>query len=251
MPIVRLDTGFNIEIDFKTAAFHQRLLAWCIDLAIQFFYLLLMFKLIGNVANGRFSWMGILVLLPVVFYNLVLELLFNGQTPGKKIMKISVTSADGAEPSMSQYLLRWIFRPLDMPWWLIGAVISGGWPGITLIFAFGGILCYFYSNKSQRIGDLLAGTLVIDNRATSTWNDTAFMELETNYSPVFPEVMQLSDRDINTIKQLLLSATVKRNNDYLLRVSHRIKTVLKIESDQDELDFLETLLKDYNHLSSR
>ncbi|HQD11034.1 MAG TPA: hypothetical protein PLQ65_15290, partial [Flavihumibacter sp.] len=116
---------------------------------------------------------------------------------------------------------------------------------------FGGILCYFYSNKSQRIGDLLAGTLVIDNRATSTWNDTAFMELETNYSPLFPEVMQLSDRDINTIKQLLLSATVKRNNDYLLRVSHRIKTVLKIESDQDELDFLETLLKDYNHLSSR
>lgn len=252
MAIVRLNTGFNIEIDFKTAAFHQRILAWCIDLAIQFFYLLLVYRLfLKNLPDGFTSWLGIVVMLPVIFYNLVLEILFNGQTPGKKLMKIGVTSADGGQPSFSQYLLRWIFRPIDMPWWLLAAATSGGWPALTLVFCFGGMACYLYSGKSQRIGDLLAGTLVIDKRATSTWNDTAFMALDAGYSPKFPEVMRLSDRDINTIKQLLLSAAVRRNNDYLLRVTEKIKTALQVQTDMDEIDFLETLLKDYNQLSSR
>ncbi|MFT4022367.1 MAG: RDD family protein [Flavihumibacter sp.] len=252
MPIVRLDTGFNIEIDFRTAAFHQRILAWGIDLAIQFFYLLAIYKMAGDLfAGGGWSWLEIVFILPVVFYNLVLELLFNGQTPGKKLMKISVTAADGGQPSFSQYALRWIFRPIDMPWWLVATVFYDGWPGFTLLFAFGGMASYFYSGKSQRIGDLLAGTLVIDNRATSSWNDTAFMELTDDYTAKFPEVMRLSDRDINTIKQLLLSASVRRNNDYLLHVAQRIKTVLGIDTHMDELDFMETLLKDYNHLSSR
>lgn len=62
--------------------------------------------------------------------------------------------------------------------------------------------------------------------------------------------MQLSDRDINTLKSII--ETVKKKNDYELamKISDRIKSKLKIESDREPLEFLETLLKDYNYYST-
>jgi hypothetical protein len=60
----------------------------------------------------------------------------------------------------------------------------------------------------------------------------------------------LSDRDINTLKSII--ETVKRKNDYDLsmKIADRIKSKLKMNSDQDSLDFLQTLLKDYNYYST-
>ena len=74
----------------------------------------------------------------------------------------------------------------------------------------------------------------------------SFTELENGYQPKYPQVMQLSDKDVNTLKSII--STVKKSNNYDLsmRIAQRIKTKLNIESDQDSLDFLETLLKDYN-----
>jgi hypothetical protein len=62
--------------------------------------------------------------------------------------------------------------------------------------------------------------------------------------------MQLSDRDINTLKSIIES--VKKRNDYELsvRIAERIKSKLKMDSEQDSLDFLQTLLKDYNYYST-
>lgn len=256
MGVVRLNTGFNIEIAFKVAAFHHRLLAWGIDLVVQWIFMVVISKFIEPIfmetaGAAHWRWISILFLLPVLFYHFLFEIFFNGQTLGKRIMKISVTTLEGGQPTISQYLLRWMFRPIDLPWWILPAIAVGGWPMYTFLFLFGGIICYFVSGKSQRIGDLLAGTLVIDKRATSSWNDTAFMELETDYVPQFPQVMRLSDRDINTIKQVLQLSEQKRNHDYLFRLTARICEVLEVKTNMDEMDFLETLLKDYNYLSSR
>ena len=62
--------------------------------------------------------------------------------------------------------------------------------------------------------------------------------------------MQLSDRDINTLKNII--ETVKKRNDYdlSLKIADRIQTKLKMHSDQDSLEFLKTLLKDYNYYSA-
>ena len=77
-----------------------------------------------------------------------------------------------------------------------------------------------------------------------------FTELESNYQPRYPQVMQLSDRDINTLKSIIQS--VRKRNDYELsmRIAERIKSKLKMETDQDSLEFLQTLLKDYNFYST-
>ena len=64
------------------------------------------------------------------------------------------------------------------------------------------------------------------------------------------QVMRLSDKDINSLKSII--GTVKKKNDHEIafRIAERIKWKLSMHSDQDSLDFLETLLKDYNYYTS-
>ena len=79
-----------------------------------------------------------------------------------------------------------------------------------------------------------------------------FREVEENYIPSFPEVMQLSDRDINSIRQVL-SSTIRRheNQEYAGRIARKVQDALKIETTLHPVDFMELLLKDYNHLSAK
>jgi len=112
------------------------------------------------------------------------------------------------------------------------------------------LLCVILTPRSQRIGDLVAGTILIDLKNRTSWEDTVFTQIESTYKPRYPQVMQLSDRDINTLKSIIES--VKRKNDYELsmRIADRIRSKLKMDSEQDSLEFLETLLKDYNYYTS-
>jgi hypothetical protein len=175
----------------------------------------------------------------------------NGQSVGKKVMNIRVFSAGGGQPSLSQYLIRWLFRTIDFPIWIVPAIFERVLPWWCAAFLLEGIACVLISRHSQRFGDLVAGTIMIDIKTSTSWEDTVFTELDSGYQPRFPQVMQMSDKDINTLKSII--GTVKRRSDYDLsiRIGERIKSKLHIESDQDSLEFLETLLKDYNYYATR
>jgi len=253
MLLVKLDTGFNIEVDFPITPFHKRFLSWLADVLVMIAWFWLGSRLLNGIFGSSWEkeWALVLFSLPPLFYHLACEVLLNGQSIGKKLFSIKVIAADGGQPSVSQYLIRWVFRLADFPVWLIGAVIYGVLPWWCAVFLFGGIGCVLISEHSQRIGDLVAGTLLISTRNRTSWEDTVFTELESNYQPRYPQVMQLSDKDINTLKSII--ETVKKKSDYDLsmRIGERIRGKLQISSDQDSLDFLETLLKDYNYFSTR
>lgn len=253
MLLVKLDTGFNIEVEFAIAPFHKRFFALLIDLALQFTYLWLGWRLMDAIFTVRWAreeWHVFVFFIPFMAYHLVFEIAMNGQSIGKKALGIKVMTLLGGEPSLSQYLIRWMFRIIDFPIFLIIAVSMGYITWITLLLVFAGLLCVIFTSKSQRIGDLIAGTFLIDLKNRTSWQDTVFREVEATYEPKYPQVMQLSDRDINTLKSIIES--VKRKNDFELsvRIADRIKSKLKIESNEDSLDFLETLLKDYNYYSA-
>ncbi|HEY4875962.1 MAG TPA: RDD family protein [Puia sp.] len=244
MSLVKLDTGFNIEIDFAIAPFHKRLFAWIIDLFLMIAY----FWLIGKIFSGFYppQWVEIIVRIPVLFYHLICEITLNGQSIGKKAMNIQVIALDGGQPTISQYLIRWMFRFIDLPTIVIPAIIYGELPWWCMILLFTGIGCIIISPNSQRVGDLVAGTIIIDKRNSTSWQDTVFTEIETTYQPKFSQVMQLSDKDVNTLKSIIESVRKNNNFDLSMRIAQRIKSKLNIQSDMDSLDFLETLLKDYN-----
>ena len=72
-----------------------------------------------------------------------------------------------------------------------------------------------------------------------------------NYIPSFPQIMQLSDKDINAIKSILETSRKKGDINMAEAASNKIKAHLKIESNLSPFDFLEVLLKDYNYLSTK
>ncbi len=253
--LIKLDTGFNIEIDFEITPFHRRLAAWFIDGAVIAAYSWLgnlFMNAVFGIGWARHQWVAIVIFsLPILLYHLVLEIALNGQSIGKKAMNIQVISADGGQPTISQYLIRWAFRSADLPLWILGMVGYGSLPWWCTIFIFSGIGCVLFTAKSQRIGDLVAGTIIICTNNRTSWQDTVFMELETSYQPVFPGVMRLSDKDINTLKSIIDSVKKKRDYDLARRIATRIQSKLSISTEMEPQDFLETLLKDYNYYSTR
>jgi len=252
MPIVKLDTGFNIEVEFAITPFHKRMFAWLIDLTIMIGYYYLLRKMEDALNwDDDEKWAGVLLSLPPLFYHLICEITLHGQSVGKKALAIKVITTDGGQPSLSQYLIRWAFRLADFPIWILGFIQYGELDWWFAIFLFSGLVCVLATPLTQRIGDLVAGTIIIDTKTHTSWEDTVFTELESNYQPRFPQVMQLTDKDINTLKSIIGTVRKKSDYDLSMRIGERIKTKLNISSDQDSLEFLETLLKDYNYYSTQ
>ena len=260
MALIQIATAFNIDLEFEIAEFHKRLLAYIIDFILLIIYLSSMKYMLYD--ELLLNWdenagLDILIIsLPMLLYSLLTELWFNGQTIGKKIMSIRVISLEGGEPTFGQFLLRWITKFFEWPF-LFGYIAFSStnviaYTFITGLFGIAVVIIISVSAKSQRLGDMVAGTVVVNTKSALTIADTVFMQIDkTDYKVMFPEVMRLSDRDINTIKGVLTQAGKRNNFDMCNRVSMKIKEVLNIQSDMHVDQFLEKLLEDYNYLATK
>ncbi len=94
-----------------------------------------------DIATGSTMFLAFIV--PLAYF-ILLEGLWNGQTLGKKIANIRVRMADGTPITFSAALGRNLLRPADML------------PGPYFL----GLLAIFTNPRAQRIGDLVAGTIV-------------------------------------------------------------------------------------------
>jgi hypothetical protein len=104
--------------------------------------------------------------------------------------------------------------------------------------------------RSQRLGDLAAGTVVVDTKYKMDIQETIYVEVDTTaYEPKYPQVLKLTDRDISGIRNLLSGKITKESENYMYRVAYRIEEVLQVKMNGDPDFFLQTLLKDYNYLT--
>ena len=260
MGIIQISTAFNIDLEFEIAEFHKRLLAYVIDFGLLIIFLFSMKYVMYN--EFVFNWdesvgMDILIIsLPMLLYSLLTELWFNGQTLGKKIMAIRVISLEGGEPTFGQFILRWVTRFFEWPFFF-GYIAFSTANVMVYIFVTGMlgiavVIIISVTNKNQRLGDMIAGTVVVNTKSALTVADTVFMQIDkTDYKVMFPQVMRLSDRDINTIKGVLTQAGKRNNYDMCNRVAMKIKEVLQINTDMYVDQFLEKLLADYNYLATK
>ena len=245
MKSVKITTSQNIDIDYELAGVSERVSARLIDYAI--FYALLMACLVifaGATGGGpgTFNSSSYLIMMAVwlgfcVFYDLICELFFNGQSIGKRAIKIKVISLNGARPSTGQYLLRWAFRILDF--------------GIT--FGSGALLAVALSNNKQRVGDMVAGTALVKTQPKNKLGDLVFNAPGSGYEPVYAEVANLADQDVVLIHDVIRNFKRTRNNLLVYRLALKIKSVLNISTDPgvNEYQFLEIILNDYNHLTGQ
>ncbi len=267
MALLKIDTAFNIDLEFEIAEFHKRLLAYMIDYALLILYLMTMkyilhgetdsySSLLFGMDEGRIAMDILAISIPMLFYSLLTEVFMNGQTVGKKILGIRVISLDGGEATLGQYIYRWIVKFFEWPF-LFGFIFLTTatiivYTFITAICGIAVVITIAVTEKNQRLGDIIAGTVVVNTKTKMSLDDTIFMQVaEINYQVTFPDVMRLSDRDINTIKSVLTQANKRNNFDMCNRVADKVKEVLKINSDMYADQFLEKLLEDYNYLATR
>lgn len=263
MPLIEIETAFNIDLEFEIAEVHKRLFAYVIDFAILLLFFISMkyfyyggFDLAG--VNTLQSHVGLDILtisIPMLLYSLICEVWMNGQTIGKKLLNIRVISLDGGEPSLSQYIIRWMFKVFEWPFFFGYTYFSlQSILGYIIITAFWGLVVLIIiavSKKNQRFGDIAANTVVVNTRSPFSVDDTIFMNIaEKGYVVTFPEVLKLSDRDINTIKNVVNLYHKEHNTQTCARVASKVKEVLNIHSDMYPINFLETLLADYNYLAT-
>jgi uncharacterized RDD family membrane protein YckC len=112
MLLVKLDTGFNIEVEFALSPFHRRFFAWLIDVTIQGTYLWLGTKILNGLVGFSWDnqiWPVVLFALPFICYHLISEIVMNGQSVGKMAMQIKVMTLQGGQPSLSPfcYFFKW------------------------------------------------------------------------------------------------------------------------------------------------
>lgn len=146
-----LETAEGIEISVTPAGLAVRSMAFTLDLLIRAGIVVaasLVLQLLGQMGVGL---MLIVVFLVEWLYPVFFELLW-GATPGKRNYGLRVTYDNGLPVTLPGSLIRNLFRSIDI-----------------LPFAYlTGFFCLLSSAQSKRVGDLLAGTLVIydDNRQT-------------------------------------------------------------------------------------
>ena len=241
MGTVEVTTTHNVDIEYEVANIGDRMLALMLDfLIIIGYYVAVGFitYFISEIGiTPGMAFITIVYVLPIFLYDLLCEIFLNGQSIGKRIKRIKVIKLDGSQPSVRDYIIRWMFRLVD-----IG--ISSGAVAIITIAVNG---------KGQRLGDIAAGTTVVRLNKNTGFHDTIFTELETEYKPRFPEAARLDSETAGVIKEVLNSEKSLKNkkifDDLAKKTKKAVEKKLGISSRIEPVRFLATILKDYNYYS--
>lgn len=247
MSQIAINTSQNVNINFNIANVGERMLAFIIDWAIKIAYFVIVFYLFFDIFDLRslftdlddWSQRAIVTILsfPVFIYTLVLETLAEGQTPGKKLMKIRVVKIDGYQASFGDYLIRWIFRLID-----------------TTFAGVVGLISMIVSKNNQRLGGMASGTAVISLKNNINISHTILENVREDYIPSFPQVIALNDNDMRIIKDNYLKALKIDDRQIISRLSDKIKSLLKLEIDptkMTERQFINVIIKDYNYYTGK
>lgn len=238
MEDIRVDTAQNVVVDYKVAGIVDRMAALVVDIIIQGsifgFGMYIAMHFVSGVRSTIIAAM--IVAVPVIFYHFICETTMNGQSFGKKFMLIKVIKKDGSQPTIGAYFLRWILRLVEVD------MLSGSLALAVILI----------NGKGQRLGDIAAGTTVVKIQNNSSLNRTILTDLNTDYKPVYKEAVRLNDPDIRIIKEVLDQMNKGYESDtylkMLVKTSDAIARKMGVNSPPNPLEFLKTVIRDYNAL---
>ncbi|UII26151.1 RDD family protein [Fulvivirga maritima] len=237
MQKIEINTTQNVSIEFEIASLRERIIGFVIDfLVIVVSDLIIMFG-VAMLTNGvGMQYIYYLALAPVfLFYSILMEVLNNGQSLGKKAMDLKVVKINGGEPRSSDYILRWVFRMIDI-YFSLGALAS--------IFVSS-------SNKGQRLGDMAAETTVIKIRPSQKLQFSDIIRINSidNYEPKFPDVRRFSEENMLLIKNVIDRHKKFPNPAHrkaLQEMAKSAKERLYVDHVMmSDAEFLKTLINDY------
>ena len=230
METVHIETTHNVALHYEVATIVDRGIAVVIDWLLLAGWTIGLVLLTNKLDISVPQWVQIVVLgFPWTFYHLFSELLFDGQSLGKRARNIRVARLDGGQPGIGNYLLRWVLRLIDTMFFL-GAVVI------------------LFNGKGQRLGDIAAGTTVISLKQRLSISDTLVMDLPEDHQVTFPEATRLTDEQARLIKEVL-GNTSKARAAALERLAQRFRPEFPTGNALSAEAFLGTLLSDHIHLT--
>lgn len=238
METFNLQTTQNVTLQYQIASVGDRILAAILDFSFMIVYSILLAIIISASSSALRGWLTAMFF-PILFYHLLFEIFFNGQSPGKMIMGIKVIKTDGSQLSIGACIIRWIFRILD----------------VTLFFGGLAVLIIIINGNGQRLGDIAATTTVLKLPKSKEMQATSWMDVHHSYEPQFHQAELLSDNDIRVIKEVLQVAAQKPKQPQTLELLKQTRDAVvkktSIHAEMPDRKFLYTVIKDYNAIHQR
>lgn len=230
---VKYQTPESVELEFTLAGIGSRAWALVIDYHISgllivgflIIWTILPIQIVNITAkifgtNALELWILAIALLVIFFiytgYFVLFETLWQGQTPGKRLAKIRVIRDDGRLTGLQQATLRSLLRPFDD-------------------FLFLGAFLIMFSRREKRLGDWVAGTIVIQAETPVTAATTISQQAQDLAQQLLEgstDISQLLPNDFAVIREYLQrrkAMTPKAREQLSLQLAQQAQAIIKLE----------------------
>jgi uncharacterized RDD family membrane protein YckC len=231
---ITLQTPESVELEFTLAGIGNRAYALLIDYVVLgliligflVFWSIFSFQLYGVIEdllgnnNQLELWLIAISILISFFiyvgYFVFFEVLWQGQTPGKRYVKIRVIRDDGRPIGLQQATLRALLRPVDD-------------------FFFLGLFLIVLSRQEKRLGDLVAGTVVIQEEqavVSATFPVSEQAQSLANQLQTEADISRLLPEDFAVIREYLQRSgamTSQAKAELSRQLAHQVKEVIALE----------------------
>ncbi|MDY6940724.1 MAG: RDD family protein [Cyanobacteriota bacterium] len=256
---ISLQTPESIELELTLAGIGNRAFAYAIDYILWWILLLLTFIIGGYLAESvedlPFTFLErvenielwILAILGLLSYGIYVgyfvffETFWQGQTPGKRWVKIRVICDDGRPSGLVQATLRSLLRPID-----------------DILFL--GALLILLGKQEKRLGDMLAGTLVVQEEQPLTSTEILLddrakplaerLVKSANIRALLPDDFAVIRTYLRRRRGMLPAAKTKLSQELAVKV----KAIVELERLPQKTTtdiFLEAIYLAYQQQSSR
>jgi len=236
-----IETPEQIPLEFPLAGIGSRFLALALDTLIQVLgFLMIVFiaeilvPTAARFTSRAWTWAAAIFFLCIFIlysgYYALFEVFWNGQTPGKRLVRLRVISDSGRPITVYEAVVRNLLRIIDQL------------PGLYVV----GIISVFLTARNKRLGDIVAGTVVVHEKAMQDSQPDFFAAAAASTTP--SSGLQISAEELELIERFLqrrydLTPAVRRQNAEQIAAHLRARLGATQDGAASPEDYLESLAR--------